>query len=362
MKYTDDRRVDTYNDWQLAQKIPINTGFFVEDLRKVELAPWELKGGLGAFINLDGTGGTNDAYICEIPPGKHLKPQKHVFEEMVFILEGHGATTVWQKQGKKHSFEWHPGSLFAIPLNAWYQHFNGQGDSPARYLAVTNAPVVINLFHNLDFVFENDFAFVDRFSPDEEDYFSGKGQMWHDRRRKMSVNFVSDTIGMELFEWKERGAGGKHISFDLAGNTMASHISEFPVGSYKKAHRHGPGAHVTILSGQGYSLLWPEGGERIRVDWTPGSLVVPPNQWFHQHFNSGAQPARYLALRWNSWRYRFAAITTDAPVDISVKQGGSQIEYEDEEREVHDIFEAALAKVGAPCNMGSMVPWCSHKR
>ena len=84
-------------------------------------------GGLGAFVNLDGAGGTNDGYVCEIPPGKQLREQKHLYEEMVYILEGHGATSIWQKDGKKHTFEWHPGSLFAIPLNAHYQHFNGQG-------------------------------------------------------------------------------------------------------------------------------------------------------------------------------------------------------------------------------------------
>jgi oxalate decarboxylase/phosphoglucose isomerase-like protein (cupin superfamily) len=152
------------------------------------------------------------------------------------------------------------------------------------------------------------------------------------------------------------------VNFELAGNVMGSHISEFPVGRYKKAHRHGPGAHVIILGGQGYSLLWPPNdGEMVRVDWKPGSVVVPPNQWFHQHFNSGADPARYLALRWNSWRYRFVALTDEKPIEVDVKQGGGQIEYEDEDPKIHEIFESALAKAGAPCHMGSMVPWCTQK-
>jgi oxalate decarboxylase/phosphoglucose isomerase-like protein (cupin superfamily)/mannose-6-phosphate isomerase-like protein (cupin superfamily) len=359
VKYNSDAQIDTYKAWQEAQKIPINRGFFIEDLRKVELAPWDLKGGLGAFINLDGAGGTNDGYVCEIPPGGKLKQQKHLYEEMVYILDGNGATSVWQKTGRKHTFEWHPGSLFAIPLNAYYQHFNGQGNAPARYFAVTNAPFIMNLYHNLDFVLENDFAFLDRFSPEEEDYFTSKGQIWG---LKMSVNFVANTRDMPLGLWNERGAGGRHVNFDLAGNVMGSHISEFPVGRYKKAHRHGPGAHVTILSGQGYSLLWPENSDEMtRVEWKPGSVVVPPNQWFHQHFNSGAEPARYLALRWNSWRYNLAALGEDRPIEVSVKEGGTQIEYEDEDRKIHQIFESYLRNAGATCRMGSMVPWCTQK-
>ncbi len=353
-------RVDTYGSWQEAQKIPVIRGFFVEDIKTVELAPWDLKGGLGAFVVLDGTGGVNDAYICEIPPGGKLRPQKHLYEEMVYVAKGHGATTVWQRDGRKQTFEWGPGSLFAIPLNIYYQHFNGSGSESARYFAVTNSCFMMNLFHNLDFIFGDDFVFTDRFNPEEEDYFSGKGKIYG--RFFMSTNFVPDTHNITLKDYSERGKGSTNMKFDLAGQTMGSHISEFPVGTYKKAHRHGPGAHVIILSGQGYSILWPEGGERRQVNWRKGSVVVPPNQWFHQHFNSGASPARYLALRWGSWRFRFMRLTDgEGSTYRSIKEGGGQIEFEDEDPKIHQEFEAVLAKAGARCTMGSYHPFCTQR-
>jgi len=141
---------------------------------------------------------------------------------------------------------------------------------------------------------------------------------------------------------------------------MGAHISEFPVGTYKKGHRHGPGAHVIILTGQGYSILWPEGEEMKRVDWKPGSVVVPPDRWFHQHFNSGANPARYLALRWNNWRFRFMRSQDgEGGTFTSVKLGGGQIEFEDEDPQIHRDFEAAMKAVGARCNMGTYHPGCT---
>jgi mannose-6-phosphate isomerase-like protein (cupin superfamily) len=353
-------RYDTYETWQKAQKIPVVKGFFVEEINKVELAPWDLKGGEAAFVVLDGTGGVNDAYVCEIPPAGKLKPQKHLYEEMVYVTKGHGATTVWQNDGKKHTFEWGPGSLFAIPLNAHYQHFNASGSEPARYFAVTNSCFMINLFHNLDFIFDNQFPFIDRFDPNTEGYFSGNGETLG--RFFMTTNFVPDTLTIKLADYSERGKGSTNMKFDLAGQTMCAHISEFPVGTYKKGHRHGPGAHVIILSGRGYSVLWPQGEQPRRVDWKPGSVVVPPNQWFHQHFNGGATPARYLALRWNNWRYRFFRLTdSEGSTYTSVKKGGGQIEFEDEDPRIHQDFEAEIGRAGAVCRMGSYHPLCTEK-
>ena len=352
-------RIDTYLAWQRAQNIPVVTGFFVADVGKVELAWWDLKGAPGAFVVLDGSGGVNDAQIVEIPPAGKLKVQRHMYEEMVYVVSGHGSTSVWQKDGAKHSFEWGPGSLFALPLNAHYQHFNTSGSAPARYFAVTNSSFMINLFHSTDFVFGCDYVFADRFAG-EEDYFSKQEVV---ARLSMTTNFVPDLFRLKLGEWNERGKGSSNMKFDLAGQTMGAHVSEFPVGTYKKSHRHGPGAHVIILTGSGYSLLWPEHGESEtkRVDWRPGSVVVPPNQWFHQHFNAGANPARYLALRWHNWKYHFAGVSTSEGVDVSVKDGGQQIEFEDEDPAIHRTFESQVKAAGAQCRMGGYHPFCTAK-
>jgi hypothetical protein len=46
---------------------------------------------------------------------------------------------------------------------------------PARYVAVTNAPLVINLYEDIKFVFNTKHDFKNRFNG-EPDYFSAKGE------------------------------------------------------------------------------------------------------------------------------------------------------------------------------------------
>jgi quercetin dioxygenase-like cupin family protein len=341
-------RATTYEQWLESEQIPVVRGFHVPDLNAIEVAPWPRKGVLGARIALDGTAQTNDAYVCDIPPRGRAQPQRHLFEELIYVLRGRGATSVWNEVERKQTFEWHAGSLFSIPLNTWHEHFNLQGDTPARYLAVTNAPFVMNLFHELDFVFANPYVFRDRFAG-EDDYFSGKANFYPDR--VLETNFVADVPSFPLMEWRSRGAGGTNVKFELANNTMAAHISEFPVGTYKKAHRHGPGAHVIIISGKGYSLLWPEGRPRTRIDWQPGSMFVPPERWFHQHFNSGPTPARYLALRWGSRKFKLPSMWDEDKLEIDVRAGGDQIEYEDEDPEIRRLFDAECRRSGAEVRM-----------
>ena len=337
-----------YQKWVESQGIPIIRDFYIEDLRKVELGPWAWKGVRGAYLNLIGTGDVNDAYICEIPPGKSVNPQRLLFEEMIYVVEGNGATTVWNDENHKVTFEWQAGSLFSCPVNTWREHFNGSGVQPARLMAVTSAPPLFTLFRDVDFVTNNPFVFKNRFDADPES-FSGKSESYKVKGRTvLDTNFMPDVRKQQLFSWNERGAGGSNIMIDMAENSMGGHISEFPVGTYKKAHRHGPGAHVIIIGGEGYSLVWPEGEAPKRYDWHDGSAIVPPEDWFHQHFNTGKEPARYLALRAAGRKFP-RPWGKSYGVDESVKNGGDQIEYEDEDPQIRQTFERELAKQGLVC-------------
>ena len=71
-------RVDAYAAWQQAEGVPVVTGFYIEDLTTLDLAPWPRKGGRGAFVNLEGTGGVNDSHIVEIAPGGTSAPERHL--------------------------------------------------------------------------------------------------------------------------------------------------------------------------------------------------------------------------------------------------------------------------------------------
>jgi mannose-6-phosphate isomerase-like protein (cupin superfamily) len=128
---------------------------YVPNLCTVDLKPWPRRGdgAKGVFINHEASRTSNDCYVCEIPPGNSLNSQRQLFEETIMILSGRGSTTVWNDAGARITFEWKAGALFAIPLNCWHQHFNGSGREPARFVSVTNAPIVINLYEDLDFIF-----------------------------------------------------------------------------------------------------------------------------------------------------------------------------------------------------------------
>lgn len=350
--------IDPYRDWLSGEGLPVSGGFG-SDLRRVDVAPWGRIDARGAVVLLDGRGDFVDLQVWEIAPGRSTAPQQHLYEQVVYVVGGAGSTSIDQPDGTTRSFEWGESSLFAIPLNARYRHHNASGQAPARLACVTDLPIMINVFRDPAFIWKNPARFPQRFGRAKD--YAGDGSFLPVRpgRHMWETNFVPDLRAFKLQEWKARGAGGSNIMFALADGTLHAHVSEMPVGTYKKGHRHGADFHVFAVSGHGYSIYWYEGDTEFeRFDWQHGAVFAPADRQFHQHFNTSAEPARYLAIAFGSLRYPTIADkkATWLGMDVSVKDGGRQVEYEDEDPRVLRLYEEELRKRGVASKMREFVP------
>jgi quercetin dioxygenase-like cupin family protein len=359
-------RQDLYAEWRAAEDVPLVGGVYIKSMFEIKVGDWPRHGDgvKGALVYLDGDDEA-DEHVIELPPGANTAPLKHMYTECVYILSGHGSTTVWNDGGAKQTFEWGPGAYFVLPTNAWHQSYNASLSQSCRWFAVTDLPELIRRFGSADFIFDNSYQFTDRFSG-EPDYFNAEAKLW--KGRVWETNFIPDINSLPLYEWKSRGGGGTNAFMIMGGGMTESHISRFESGHYKKGHRHGPGAHLYITEGEGYVLAQRRDEERIRCDWQTGSLYLSgagEGIWLHQHFNVGLTPASYLVMAQgisrkyakNRWGAQESTVLRGG--EVSGKQGGRQVEYEDEARDIHEIFEAELAKRGVTCKMKNLVPWCT---
>lgn len=352
------KRETAYENWIRQEGIPVVEGYGVGDIREVSRASWSRTGGKGAFIQLKGMEGFTGMYVGEIPPGGALAPERHLYEELIYILQGVGSTEVWPGKAPKRKahFEWQIGSLFAVPLNSWHRLVNGSRE-PILFLAVTSAPLIMDLLHDPEFIFNCDYDFDQRFDGRTDYFVANANRNEENGFWSWETNLVADVRTATVDPAERKGAGVRITALEMAGSTLVGHIAEWPVGRYHKAHHHQGGAILLILRSKGYTLMWPhEVGERpykarradrvVRVDWCEGSVLSPPTSWFHQHFNTGKEPARQLALRYTDYSGKYplgmVAALNRAGVRVSTREGGTLIEYEDEDPQIRSDYVTEL--------------------
>lgn len=354
-----------YERFMEKEGVPIVDGYGVTDVRNVSLKPWKRLGCDGAYLQMRGLEGITGVCVGKLAAGAATHPERHLYEKIFYILQGKGVAEIQQRDRVPQSFQWRAGSLFAPPMNTLHRLIN-YGEEPALFLAVTTAPIALDHYHNEEFIFNSDFSFSDRYDA-EQNYFEPGNERYlatNNRQWIWDTNFIPDASKAQIDLQEQKGAGVAITQFEIANNTLIGHLAEWPVGRYHKAHFHGGGAVLVILRSEGYSLMWPNhlgtrpyetgfADQVVRIDWVPGSVFSPPTNWFHQHFNTGSEPALQLALRCGSQKFplgiRVAAIR--AGVYTSVRQGGTLIEYEDEDPAIRTTYEHELARKGISLDM-----------
>ncbi|MDE2838740.1 MAG: cupin domain-containing protein [Chloroflexota bacterium] len=362
------RRSTPYEHYMEEQGVPVHydeVGYY--DLRDLPLGPWKRMQAEGAFFDLSGTGGQQGTYVIQIPGAGAITPEKHMYEEIFYVLEGRGTTEIWTDGGGQPStFEWQAGSLFSPPMNTWHRIINASA-SPALLLGVTNAPPAFFIYRTQDFMFNNPYQFADRYDG-SADYFKeqGLGTDEVSGRARNFGNIIPDAVHTTIPLDGQRGAGHRAFFWSLSGNTFRGFVAEYPSGRYSKTHAHDSGPIIVCLSGKGYSITWPretgtqpwkngKGDLVKRQDYGPGGIVsaAPGNaNWFHGHFGASAEPLRVLAFLGGFPRRTAGAPGVEMHVhNVDVKEGGNTIEYEDEDPYVRQMFKEQLAKVGATFDM-----------
>ncbi|PZC44906.1 MAG: hypothetical protein C1O27_002577 [Chloroflexi bacterium] len=342
----------THDNWlevQADKGVPVYRDCYIDDLRSIELGHWDLRGCDAAFIKFTNMEGITEARVQEIPPGGSLKPFKLGVDELIYVIQGRGFASVYGDiNGVKRDFEWSARSAFVIPRNAWCELRNMEGDNPVRLLHFNYLPLGMTVVSDPEFFFNNPAvkgSMIDdadgEFFSEAKDIIKEFGSAWGTVGAKVwSGNFWPDLLAWDkMVDAGSRGAGGSTISMYVPGSELSAHMSVFPPLTYKKAHRHGPGRLIVIPGGEGFSVMWPQGGEKKIYPWHEGSAITPPDQWFHQHFNVGGTSARYFALH--------------PPVQFIGKEEDEQgnaeginIEYTEEDPWIRQIFEEELAKRG----------------
>jgi len=360
-----------YDDFMESEGIPVFRGIGVRDIRELPLQPWKRVGGKGSYIQLYGTEGKWGCYAVEVPAAGELNPEKHMFEKIYLVIEGRGSTEVWLEgdENKKHVFEWGPGSLFSIPLNAWHRIVNASND-PALLQAGTTGPVVVNALQNIDSVFNNPYLFKERFST-AEDFYKENNEVEPDPVRGLAMrrtNFVADAVNCDLPLDNRRSPGWRRIEPHMTKNSLYFWIGQHAGGHYSKAHAHTSAAILFCLKGKGYTYTWPEhlgvnpwadGNEDQvqRMDYIPGGMITAAPggaRWFHQHFSASSEPLRLTAWFGPHNPGRDPGYPGQQHHDytgMEIQEGGTSIPYWMEDPHIRSEYEACLIADGAKSAM-----------
>ncbi len=363
-----------YDLFMEGEGIPIYRGVGLTRVQDLPMQPWPRMGGRGTFIQLYGTEGIWGCYVVEIPPAGALSAERHMYEEIFFVVEGRGAVEIWTSDtSRREVMEWQPGSLFAIPLNTEHRLMNATSSGPAVLLAGTTAPMVFNLFANPDFVFHTPYVFTDRYDG-SEDFLRPKPLEYEpDPFRGLAMveaSIIPDAVHMPLPLDNRRSPGFRRLEPHLAKNVFYQWVGQHESGRYSKAHAHESAAVLICLAGKGYTYAWPrdigtrpwETGQAdkvIRQDYEPvGMVSAAPmgGQWFHQHFGIAKEPLRLMA-----WFGPFGRGTGREPgrpgeqvLDknaLDLNEGGSSIPYADEDPFIRREYEAAVRREGVEFRM-----------
>ena len=194
-----------YERWMEKEGVPIVEGYGVTDVRKIALTKWPRLGCDGAYLQFRGLEGITGVYVGKIAPGASSEPERHLYEKVIYILQGKGVAEIQQRDRVPQVIAWQPGSLFSPPMNTLHRLIN-HANEPALFLAVTTAPMALDHYHNEKFIFNSDFSFNDRYDARDELFRAEQRSLSGGEQSPMDLG---DELHSRRAQGRNRRAGAK---------------------------------------------------------------------------------------------------------------------------------------------------------
>lgn len=248
-----------------------------------------------------------DATLVEIPPGGRVPPHRHLAEEIIYVIAGHGYTEMWARdREERHRYEWADGDLLSPSLNTWHQHVNSSPDESARYISITTAPITRNIFPSPEFVASSDFVFEQRWQQGitQQPEYTPHGGFESSEVVRMRVGHFLPNLPERKLRQRRKGAWGITIlpEGDLAGNRVLEmevreKDGEEFTDEQAHLHRHPWEVIYIVLQGEGYSNVHGDGEPMRRKNWQKGDLFIAPANEYHDNRAQPSTKTRYLQVK-----------------------------------------------------------------
>lgn len=237
-----------------------------------------------------------DARILELTPGRPSSTHRHMHDAVLFVLEGEGFTTIGGQR-----IAWRRWDALHTPTWVWHQH-TATGSTPARLLALTDAPLVRALrlarLQDVGDGLPPAEPAPPAHAPDEDvsayryDLLDGDASAAVSEGR-LHTAFTDVTLRVNPKGTRTALLVDGSLGYRTSGLSIA--MFQIAPGMAQSNHRHPGEAFLYVVSGRGYSVV-----DGRRYDWGSGDLVCVHQYVWHQHFNADPDnPA--IVLRIHMW-------------------------------------------------------------
>lgn len=246
-------------------------------------------------------------------PGWTTLGHRHLIDAVIHILRGRGYSVIDAKR-----YDWEAGDFICVPTFAWHRHIN-TGDEPVVYVAGTTTPFSMSLGTSIheDERYPEYWVFAQKSEEARTTLIPGGAEIPESRSvaeyrgdQGLAAYLYEQQVEFAAAEEKRRRAGrvvvkaselkfGRTRMGNLAyvvdprigfnAKVISTLVAEIPPGGRSGAHRHLYEEVNYILSGQGHSVI-----EDQSYKWKAGDAFSIPVFGWHQHFNTGSEPARFL--------------------------------------------------------------------